>query len=196
MTGEESDYEINHNASKSDYEINHNAGRGALLYSFRNYMMKNIGLQPGKYVLKKPFKIVFSTKSSSSRGRSFDPEINAVREAFSEDEVEVVVQQMSELSLNDQVKLVSEAALYITVNGGGAVTGIFLPKGSSLIMFYQPNAGRSKVKRKSRPAFLDWDVLNNLSYLRTHWVSLDSKETSAFVSLVRHELSLLSELHE
>ena len=108
---------------------------------------------------------------------------------------------MSDLSLKDQVSIASNSAMYITAAGGGAVTGMFLPKGASLIVFYAVDGGRLRNKPTGLPALLDSDILNNLSYIRVHWIPMPTKfdesigefvfsplELDTFVELVKHEL--------
>ena len=77
--------------------------------------------------------------------------------------------------------------------GGGAVTGTFLQRGSSIFIYYSINSGLRHGRKTDSPAILDWDIFNNLGYARVHWLprqSLSSEEDrNAFVQLVQNELN-------
>jgi hypothetical protein len=74
----------------------------------------------------------------------------------------------------------------------------FLPRGSSLILFYNPQGGLDFQNFKSnlKPARLDWDLLNNAAHIRVHWLpitDMDSAENvELFVALIRHELKVIA----
>ena len=78
---------------------------------------------------------------------------------------------------------------------------MFLPKGASLISFYNEIE-----KGGDTRARLDWDLLNNLSYLRVHWLPRPQNfygkggpsvaDYQAFLSLIDHELDIISHFEE
>merc|ERR1712157_422877 len=102
-------------------------------------------------------------------------------------------------TLNDQVELVSDAAIMVTMCGGAAVTSMFLPRGASIFVYYN-----NQYRKLGAPPRLDWDLLNNLSYLRVHWLPRPEErkrmmhegpreaDFQAFVSLIDYELDLIS----
>lgn len=198
-----------HGWMKKDYLFSHNIGRGGALFEFRNWMINNINLNPNKSISKAPFRIVFSINSSSTYTRNigFEKHIELVKEKLGNKyELEVHAIQLSKLSLLEQIELVSGASIMITMCGGGAVTGMFLPKGASLLAYFNEiETGGDTAPR------LDWDLLNNLSYIRVHWLPRpkdfvigDSdfrKKTKpreadyeAFIRLIDHELDIISHL--
>lgn len=188
-----------HGWMREDYKITHNHGRGALLYEFRNFMLQNIGL-PIAAVFKKPnppFKIVFSVGSSDipARNLDFEKQIGTLHSSLPEELVQVEAYVMKELSVQQQVKLASETAVFITMCGGGAVTGMFLPKGASVILYYLEHGGVERGVRTGLPAHLDWDLFNHLSHVRTHWMpsrTMDNRvDLRALVLLVQQELDLI-----
>ena len=190
-----------HGWEQMDYQIVHNAGRGGLFWDFRNYMLTNVGLtQPHKHTihqLSQPYKIIFSTMSSKQTGRSntFSEEINILKKGLDPQLAVVESHTMKTYSLREQAELVKDAAIYVTGCGGGAVTAIFLPKGASLLVYYLERGGLESNRATKKPARLDWDMLNNLGYVRTHWIGQGTRTTQedrmAFLRLVQYELELI-----
>lgn len=184
------------------HPVVHNVGRGPLLYNFRNYLVSNLlgtSNNPTELsaVSSPTYKIVFSIHSSSDYDRDLDfvSQINVVRQAFPNTPVEVV--QFSNLTLTEQVTLVSqETNLLVTACGGGAVTSTFLRRGSSIIMYYKETGGFNfhNFNLTGSPARLDWDLLNNAGYLRVHWLPIGPMNTERglelLVNLVRHEIDM------
>jgi hypothetical protein len=84
--------------------------------------------------------------------------------------------------------------------GGGAVTGTFLPKGGSVFLYYLEDGGVKDNKETGTPARLDWDLFNNLAYLKVHWLPKRTMHTEtdlrALSYLVQHEIDgLMRERH-
>jgi hypothetical protein len=207
-----------HGFEPKDYELTHNDGRGGQMWDFRNFMMTNVGLMggavgvdatrdnPPRQIHKRdPLLILFSINSSEkvSRRLSFDDQIRTLQLAFNEelhpsrDLKKVVVEshQFSHYSIKKQADIVSKAAIYVTGCGGGAVTATFLPRGSSLFLFYHPFGGLKNNQYTHLPARLDWDLFNQLSYVRVHWIPVTFMHTpedlKALVELVKHELLII-----
>lgn len=194
-----------HGWKKSDYEFSHNIGRGGLLLDFRNYMLKNTNIKPDKSISKPPYKIVFSVASSSTSARSatFEEHKKLLKERLGEKyPMEIISVKLSSMSLPEQNELVSGASIMITMCGGGAVTGMFLPKGASLLTFFNEEERGGDTSPR-----LDWDLLNNLGYIRVHWLPKPQKnlydrtgpseaDYEAFIRLMDHELDIISHRHE
>ena len=182
-----------HGWEDADYLTTHNHGRGGLLYDFRNYMMSNIGL-PLEYHHKPQFKIIFSEKSSdvASRYIDFTSQIDLLRKSFHPKYVSVESYVFKDLSLVEQIQIASQATIFITGAGGGAVTATFLPKGASVFIYYLETGGVANNKLTGTPARLDWDLFNNLAYLKVHWLPKHTMQTEpdlrALGLLVQHEL--------
>mmetsp|Transcript_23733 Transcript_23733/g.27066 ORF Transcript_23733/g.27066 Transcript_23733/m.27066 type:complete len:629 (+) Transcript_23733:111-1997(+) len=208
-----------------DVAIARNIGRGPELYAFRNFILRNIGLL-SKTVSKKTsmtmnvdmnlnlnsnfnqpiqFRIILSAHSSNYPQRNFDFEEQqkALSEAFPTTDVSTVV--LSKFPLREQIELISqpkqfsnkEHIIFITACGGGSVTGFFLPRGSSMILYYDESGGHdflSKFNMTGGQAMLDWDLLNNLGYIRAHWLTIgkmnEPEGLDALVYLVRHEMDV------
>jgi len=187
-----------HGWTDEDYETTHNAGRGLIFYQFRNFILSNLGI-PVKALGGPPYKLVFSRFSSDTEGRvtGFGSEEKLLRKRFSSDELVIEGYRMSRLSLHEQVKITSEASIFVTVVGGGAMTATFLPQGSTLIAFYPATGGILRNQKTNLPARLDWDVLNHASHIRLHWLPLETRNEPEsldfFSSLVRHELDIIKE---
>jgi hypothetical protein len=182
-----------HGWEAKDYETTQNHGRGGMLYEFRNFMMENLSIST-RYNHRPPFRIVFSESSSSIGHRNFDfsQHQQILQESFHPSYVTVESYVFSKLSLTEQVEIASRTSIFVTSCGGGAVTSMFLPRGSSVIMFYLEYGGIVQGKESNQPARLDWDLFNNMSYLKVHWLpggtmKRDS-DLRAFLYLVQHEL--------
>lgn len=187
-----------HGWMESDYLTTHNHGRGGMLYNFRNFMMQNLGIPivPAETDTPRRQRIIFSQKSSDifSRSMDFEQQLKLVRVNFPEVQVEAYV--FKTLSLQQQVEAVSDAAIYVTLCGGGAVTSMFLPKGASVIVYYSEDGGAEDNRGTHKPALLDWDLFNAMSYLRVHWMPRNTMkqplDEKALMLLIRHELDLIA----
>lgn len=189
-----------HGWHKKDYETMHNHGRGAMLYDFRNFMVQNVGLEPNVPLRKgAPFVITFATSTSQSTLRDFDfsKQIHALR--TSSFAAKLIVQKISFPSkpLQAQVQAASETAIYVSACGGGAVTAMFLPKGAASILYFVEDGGVQNNRHTGLPARLDWDLFNNMAWMRSHWMPSGSMNNKAdidvFVKLVEQELDLMED---
>lgn len=189
-----------HGWMRKDYERTHNHGRGPMLYEFRNFMLSNIGIIDTTTKLANPnppYKIVFSLSSSDipSRVLDFEKQIQTLESNFPQELIEIEAYTMKDLSMEEQMQLASKTSIFITICGGGAVNGMFLPKGASVFLYYLAHGGVEHGVMTHLPAQLDWDLFNNLSYLRVHWLPTATMDQTvdlrALVLLVRHELQLI-----
>ena len=189
-----------HGWEPQDYMCTHNMGRGAALYAFRNFLMQNLGITSEPLRPQAPFDITFSMLSSHSSLRSQDyvKQMKAVNSTFSSDEVRVHGHVMEDLSLEEQIKLASKSAIFVTSSGGGAVTATFLPRGATLIIYYVGDGSIENNKKTGKPARLDWDLFNHMSYIRVHWLPTKAmnspKGVATFLQLIRNELHVISHL--
>jgi hypothetical protein len=161
-----------HGRTEDDYEYSFNVGRGPVLYDFRNYMLSHLALPT--VTDKEKIRIVFSVGSSTSLTRNlyYKKQLEVLKEVYSDDD-DVVVEshQFSKMTVFDQVELTTKTSILVTSAGGGAVTGMFLDRGSSIIIYYD-DTGRDGGKQFNYPARLDWDYFNNCAYLRTSWLPI------------------------
>ena len=191
-----------HGWERSDYHTTHNHGRGGQFWRFRNFMMTNLGFNvsdaPPPMVGGSdglPL-IVFSEHSSKlgARSFSFTKHIERLQEVL-KGTAQVQSYTMKKFSLQQQAALVSRAAIYVTGCGGGAVSAAFLPRGASLILYYQELGGVENNRRVGLPARLDWDYFNNVAYNRVHWMPSSNRTTDidvdALVVLVQHDLEMI-----
>jgi hypothetical protein len=85
----------------------------------------------------------------------------------------------------------------VSACGGGAVTATFLPHGSSVILYYVEDGGVESNRRTGRPALLDWDLFNNMAWVRSHWLPSgtmnNATDLDIFVKLVGHELDIIDD---
>ena len=192
-----------HGWNADDYETTYNHGRGGQLWRFRNFMMRNIGIdRPDDNVgPDEPLIVYFSQHSSAKHVRSFDfkKEIDALQkklvdrsEALDLPKVVVEGHTFAKYEVKEQVEMASKAAVYVTACGGGAITATFLPRGASLLLYYGETHGVKNNKQNGDPARLDWDMFNNIGYLRVHWVPQTTKYTREDIDMVTdliiHEL--------
>ena len=159
-----------HGWEEEDYLTTHNHGRGGFLYDFRNHMLENLGVSTVPLSPKDPIRIVFSEGSSDipNRNVNLTQQIEHVTQAFPNVSVERYV--LKTLSIVEQVELAARTSIFISICGGGAVTGMFLPKGASVILYFNEVGGVKNNKRTYQPALLDWDIFNAMSHLRVHWL--------------------------
>lgn len=187
-----------HGWEEEDFEITHNHGRGGLVRRFRQYVMDNVGLgQYAEVPQTPPHRVVVSQGSSSTPARNLklEIEIDILRAHVKNAIVEPYV--FKDMSLTDQLRIAGQTAVFISLCGGGAVTGMFLPNGASVILFYY-NGGIKHNKLTGKPAMLDWDLFSAMSHLRVHWIPISTRESyvgqAGLVGLVKHELFLIENM--
>jgi hypothetical protein len=189
-----------HGWEPKDYTTTHNTGRGTALYAFRNFLMQNLKLPDQPLQKQAPHVITFSVLSSHSftRSQNYNTQMNAVKSTFSTDELVVHGHVMEKMSVQEQVTLAGKSAIFVTSSGGGAVTATFLPRGASLIIYYVGDGSRENNKVTGKPARLDWDLFNHMSYIRVHWLPVKNMNTpqglETFLQLIRNELHVISQL--
>ena len=182
-----------HGWEDKDYQTTQNHGRGGLIYEFRNFMLTNMDI-PIELNHKPPFRVIFSENSSNIGHRNFDfsRQKELLKQGFHPSYVSVESYVFSEMSLKEQLEISSQASIFITSCGGGAVTSMFMPRGSSVIMFYLEDGGAIGNKLTGKPARLDWDLFNNLAYLKVHWLPAGTMKTDSDINalflLIQHEL--------
>ena len=99
--------------------------------------------------------------------------------------------------LMEQISIVRESAVFISVMGGSASTAMFLERDTSLILYYNDiddfAQGASKDGGKI-PNRMDWDFWNNASFLRVHWLPIstmdEEKDLNTLTRLVKNEIRL------
>jgi len=106
-----------HGWEAKDYKTVHNQGRGKLFYDFRNFMIRNLGLSSGSVPSGGPHRIVVSL-NSSRRKFPFTEQAKLIRNEFG-DAVKLETYEFSEYTIEEQIQIVSNAAIYITLCGGG-----------------------------------------------------------------------------
>lgn len=158
-----------HGWKPQDYAMTHNIGRAGSIYAFRNWMMHHIGIKPEEHKIHNaPHRIVFSVSSSFSptRSASFQSHFDHLKQYIAPKyNVDIQMVNLSKMKLSEQIELMAGTSILITMCGGGAVTATFLPKGASLFVYFNEQDGHGRT-----PARLDWDFLNNMGHVRTHWL--------------------------
>ncbi|KAL7559063.1 hypothetical protein ACA910_018417 [Epithemia clementina (nom. ined.)] len=181
-----------HGQNLDDYQRVHNAGRGATFYNFRSFMLNNLQV-PASNTRRK---VVFSINSTNNvhRKKDFRHQIAALRSHIQH--VTIIAVELSQLSLRDQVELVADAAVFVSVVGGSTSVATLLPRGAAVVLYFcTEDSFVGKTKTKNFPTMMDFDFWNNASYLRLHWLptgSMDESQDLAFlVQLIRTELDSL-----
>ena len=187
-----------HGWDPRDYTITHNIGRGEVFYNFRNYMLSNLGIidtTDTKSRRKVPYKIIVSKSSSVTRSIDFSNEIKMLQRSLDPRIVSVEEYRFRDYTLKEQAQLMVDANILITGCGGGSVTGMFLPRGSTVILYYNSRGGLVGGRPSGTPARLDWDLFNNLSYVKVHWIPMNTKNNASdlksLLTLIQHEILTL-----
>ncbi|KAL7568799.1 hypothetical protein ACA910_007217 [Epithemia clementina (nom. ined.)] len=190
-----------------DYDFVYNHGRGGLLRAFRHFAVQNLHLPRPLAVDQAaanqnptpPWRIVFSVNSSDIPARTMDfaTQVALVRQYVPTATVETHV--LAHMTLLEQVDLIRQTHVLVTMCGGGAVTAMFLPPGASVVLFYMERGGIRPTRQGNRPthqpAMLDWDLFTSMTHIRVNWMPTASMnenlaEQMAFVALIRRELQL------
>ena len=175
-----------HGQVSTDYEYPHNHGRGGQFRRFRQWMMEHIGVDPNTPIQRNPYLIVVSESSSRKKDRGhvkFEAQIAALKQNVG-DRAIVKSVQLRKLSLVEQVELFSRTAVFVSVVGGATVSGTFLPKGASVILYTWKST-------------LDWDFWNNFPQIKAHWIRIadmdDDFYLNGLVEIVQNQLDYLDE---
>jgi len=155
--------------------------------------------------MNEPLVVLFSSYSSTTRSQSFKSQVKSLRNTIQDkdklqlygidnDDIEIQVQSytFSELSLEEQITLASNAAIFVTISGGGAVTASFLPRGGSVMLYYRETGGVKNNDNTGLPARLDWDFFNHAGYLHVHWIPVGSLNKRG--ETIQQEHLILAEL--
>lgn len=151
-------------------------------------------------------RVVFSTSAvvADNLGSKFDfrrHEQILLDDFLHDRQVTIQSRNFLSMSLMDQVQLALQSTIFVMGCGGGgdhdgsAVSmATFLPRGATLIVLYNEVGGETgndvAVSTPTRP---DWDLLNNLAYLRVHWLPTGTMTTNedfaTFSDLIRREVN-------
>eukprot|EP00980_Cylindrotheca_fusiformis_P007656 scaffold1605_cov141-Cylindrotheca_fusiformis.AAC.19 len=172
--------------SKGNRGIAHNHGRGDLFWKFREFCLGNLGLADNDR-LGSPFKILVATPSLEETVLRSESEIleRLLRQNFDTDMASIELHVGKNLRLVDKVHSVLEATVLLVFSFEDAVSATFLPRGATLIIFFDE---AKVVDGQVR----NWDLFNNLSYLRVHWFPIGTVRTQddsqALIHVVRDAL--------
>jgi hypothetical protein len=186
----------------TDYQNVRNIGRGPELFRFRKFMLRNIGVTENQNK-RELFRIVVSMNASNnpSRRQEFKKQRIKLEDELGNQEVIIQPLVLASLSLKDQISTVSQASVFITVMGGNSVFATFLPRGSSLIIYFNDkdewiyNVSKELQTKETRvhPMMMDWDLLNNAAYLNVHWFPMsimdEESELQIFIATIQNEIS-------
>ena len=184
-----------HGQNLDDYQQVQNSGRGAHFYAFRNFLIRNLGIDESAFAKRSRHGVLFSVNSSSSlpRRKSFANQIAAAKNGLG-DSAFVSGVEFARFPLGDQVQAMLQASVLVSTTGGSAAMAMFLPRHSSLILYFSSDesfVGRSR--KKDFPTMMDFDFWNNAAYLRVHWLPTGSMDEdfhlSFLVDLIRSELA-------
>jgi hypothetical protein len=186
------------------HRVPHNLGHARDFWDFGRWALQNA---LGHAVPPKVPKIVFSLESSKDWDRRLDfvPYREALQAALQSGNVDVPIEahRFWELSVEQQLQLTASTSILIATCGGGGVLPVtFLPRGSSMVVFYNPEGGydySTGEKRPDWPVRLDWDLLQHAAaHVRVHWFPIrvadnhlgpiPDEDIDLFVKLIRHEL--------
>jgi hypothetical protein len=192
----------------------HNLARGKLFYDFGQYLrshhhraLPNVRQSNRHSTAEQSTKqyITFSIESSRdvSRRLDFAQQIDALKQVYgvvdhNHDPVRSFL--FRDLSIDEQMSVAATTRIFVTVCGGGAMTVTFLPRDTSVIVFYDDTGGLdfSTLQSNGRPARLDWDLLTNASHLRVHWLPIHRMNEPAYLrlfqTLIVHEMALMDRI--
>lgn len=183
-----------------DYKIVQNAGRGPFFWEFRNFMLANMRLDRPT-IFQRPYQITISINSSNnlSRKRDFAKQVQMLQNSFSTKDVVVRTVNMGKLSLPEQIQIVKQSAIFVSVIGGAASTAMFLERNACLVLFFDDVDDFVKFGDDPKmPNMMDWDFWNHASYLRVHWLPLSTMgnemDLQVLVQLARNELEIFPRL--
>lgn len=173
----------------------HNFGRGGVLWRFRNFCLRNLGLSD--YSLEKsrlagPVVVFSETLGHELAWTQQETLLRQQSESLGLN-VEVERHSFADMSLQESVQVVMGTSVLVTdCENRDSVMATFLPRGSSLIVFCDNEDESVNNGHTATRSRVDRDLLNNMSYLFVHWLpkeTMDNREDmDAFVGLIQHKL--------
>ncbi|GAX27153.1 hypothetical protein FisN_13Lh299 [Fistulifera solaris] len=186
------------------HHVPHNLGHARDFWDFGRWALQNAVSHAAPTNVPK---IVFSLESSKDWDRRLDfvPYREALQAALQRGDIPVQMEahRFWELSVEQQLQLTASTTILIATCGGGGVLPVtFLPRGSSMVVFYNPEGGyeySTGERRPDWPVRLDWDLLQHAAaHVRVHWFPIrvadnrlgpvPDEDLDLFVKLIRHEL--------
>ncbi len=144
-------------------------GKGGFFRRFRRFLMKKAGV-PDDQVGPKTYSKVLFSQNSSGRGKrannTFQMQMEYLQSSFEGDQIRIEGASLATLSIEEQIRQLSQTDIFLSATGGGTASAIFLPPGAHLILFYDE-------------WFLDWDYWNNIADIHVHWIPIEDMESSA-----------------
>jgi hypothetical protein len=125
-----------HGWQSRDYQITHNVGRGGYhFFQFRNVMMNKCRYTHHDHAdTAIQYRLFHQTTFGFSAPNSrFANDIFRRRGRL----LQIHDHVLQNMALTHQLQLASTASIFISVVGGCAVTAMFVPRGSSLILYYE-----------------------------------------------------------
>jgi hypothetical protein len=162
-------------------EIEQNHGRGDLFWKFRSFCLRNLGLNKSQKI-QAPYEIIFS-----SHTLNFEKHVGLLEEGFDSNVVSIQSRVLNDMELVDRVSLISKTSILVTNYEEQTYISTFLPWEATLILFYDEFGSTDSPSRHN------WDLFNNLSFLRVHWFPIGSMDTDqdmdTLLQVSRHALN-------
>ena len=153
-----------HERYEDDEELPCGNGRSVQYWAFRTHVVDNLrlattglGTRPVVY---------FAERTSNRLALDFDALRTVAKTAFNNS---LVVKHGSPVGTapRDQIQTMLEANILVVAAGGGAMPGMFLPMGSTIVLYHKDNL------------FNDYKFFNNAAWLKTIWISSDEATNAA-----------------
>jgi hypothetical protein len=180
----------------------HNLGRGPNFQAFSDFLVRHVlGDVPSPPPATNGVTVVVSKESSRDEDRRLDfaLQLRFLRQSFRRTAIVTEDHFLWQYTMEEQVQLARRTRIFVTTCGGGAIQATFLPAGSTLVVYYNPEGGFDFANSEltGEPARLDWDLLNNAGHLRVHWLPTTTMNQEAdlqlLVALIQHEAAVLQQ---
>jgi hypothetical protein len=204
---------IEHNGTELEW-VPHNLGRGAGFSQFRDFMIRNLlgeQQQQRQQAIQGAIpRVSFSILSSRDFDRrlNFTRQVDYLQDFLPDSKVRIEALTLWESTMHEQIQIAAQSNIFVSTCGGASMTATFLPRGATLILFYNPVGGfdffeleqTGEASRNGRAARLDWDLMNHASHLRVHWLPITTMDTAEdlelLLRLVQHELAIINSLKQ
>ncbi|GFH55489.1 hypothetical protein CTEN210_11965 [Chaetoceros tenuissimus] len=176
-------------------------GRASQLYSFRNYLLRNIFYPNFKIEdsKKREGYITFSLPGGSSRPKEvtfFENTIPIAKALVGEDKVKVV--DMANVTVQEEARIAMSSALLFVNQGGGSMSSVFMSRGSTVFLY---TAGKMCPKPRRDDGYVrdnHWCVgkkkrfdhifYESAGYIKPVWIDpVDRNNTAKIEDMMRGE---------
>ena len=163
----------------------HNLVQGSMLKGFRDYILRNLGLDIKSTKASNMLEVSFHFQAKTLDTQDFRTQLNAVN-SKTKVNFNLLENLVDPLSMVATVKTIATSSVLIVpcCDEEAALAAAFLPDEASLIILYNQEKNKFPLE-KAKTDFPIWELIDNAGYFRAHWVSFGGGGAAAISEILR-----------